>query len=154
MGKRRESLALWVALSRAYGAVASVVSEYLDAHGLTLAEFGVLEALHHLGPMRLTDVAAKILVSSSGITFVADRLEERRLIRRRPDPLDRRARLLELTPEGSDFVEGIFPEHAKRIEAAVAPLGAGDRRLAIRLMRALAAGEGHQEPITGQEGHP
>ena len=77
MKKRRESLALWVALSRAYEAVAEVARRHAERHGLLVTEFGVLEALHHLGPMRLCDLQRKILVSSGGTTLVVDRLEGR-----------------------------------------------------------------------------
>lgn len=142
MTKQRESLALWVALSRAYEAVASVSRDHAAECELTPAEFGVLEALRHIGPLRLCDLQAKILVSSGGITFVVDRLEERGLVERRSDPSDRRARLVELTPDGRALIEDIFPEHAERIEASVAGLSRDERRDAIRLLRNLTEHRG------------
>ncbi len=135
--KRREALALWVALARAYETVASASDEHAAEHGLTPTEFGVLEALHHIGPMRLCDLQEKVLVSSGGMTFVVDRLEGRGLVSRREDPADRRARLAELTDEGARLIGRIFPEHAERIEAATTGLSSADRRAAIRLLRKL-----------------
>jgi len=139
MTKRRESLALWVALSRAYEKVAGASRRHAEARGLRVTEFGVLEALYHLGPMRLCDLRRKILVSSGGVTLVVDRLEGRGLVARVPDPADRRARLVELTPEGRRLIERIFPEHAEHIEGATAGLAGVDRKVAIRLLRRLAA---------------
>jgi len=135
--KRREALALWVALARAHEAIDSELREQVGQHGLTPAEFGVLEVLLHLGALRLCDIQRKILVSSGGVTFVVDQLEERGLVQRRPDPSDRRARLVSLTPEGRRLISDIFPEHADRIASATAGLTGADRRAAIKLLRRL-----------------
>lgn len=139
MRKRRESLALWVALSRAYDAVAEVSRHHAESHDLLVTEFGVLEALHHLGPMRLCDLQRKILVSSGGTTLVVDRLEDRDLVARGPDPDDRRARIVKLTGKGRRLIERIFPEHADEIDGAMVALSSRERKAMIRLLRRLAA---------------
>lgn len=135
--KRREALALWVALARAHESVGASLRVHTAAHGLTPAEFGVLEALHHLGPMRLCDLQKKILVSSGGVTFVVDKLEQRGLVERTPDPTDRRARLVSLTRSGSRLIAEIFPEHADLVVRATSGLEGADRKSAIRLLRRL-----------------
>lgn len=134
------ALRLWIALARAHNAVQAHAAADVARHGLTVAEFGVLEALFHKGPMLLGEVQRRILVSSGGITWLVDRLEKRGLVERRPCPGDRRARLAALTSEGEALVRGIFPEHAARIKAAVSGLGKKEKREAIRLLRALAEG--------------
>ncbi|HEX8208855.1 MAG TPA: MarR family transcriptional regulator [Longimicrobium sp.] len=131
------TLRLWAALARAYGAVQAHAADDLARHGLTPAEFGVLEALLHRGPMLLGEVQRRILVSSGGITYLVDRLEKRGLVERRGHPLDRRARLAALTEEGESLVKRIHPEHTARIKAALASLGKKEKREAIRLLRAL-----------------
>ena len=65
----------YVTFSRA---VACKVAEY----DLTAPQFGVLEALYHLGPLCQKDLAAKILKSSGNMTMVIDNLEKRDLVRR------------------------------------------------------------------------
>ena len=132
------ALRLWVALARAHNAVLAHAQADAARHGLTLAEFGVLEALHHRGPMLLGEVQRRILVSSGGITYLVDRLEKRGLVERRDCPEDRRARLAALTPEGEAFVRAIFPGHAARIKAALAGLGKKEKREALRLLRQIA----------------
>jgi MarR family 2-MHQ and catechol resistance regulon transcriptional repressor len=131
------TLRLWAALARAYGAVQAEAADDVARHGLTLAEFGVLEALLHRGPMLLGEVQRRILVSSGGITYLVDRLEKRGLVERRGHPLDRRARLLALTEDGESLVERIIPEHTARIKVALAGLGKKDKREALRLLRML-----------------
>jgi MarR family 2-MHQ and catechol resistance regulon transcriptional repressor len=130
-------LKLWVALARAHGAVQARVAADAARHGLTLAEFGVLEALHHRGPMLLGEVQRRILVSSGGVTYLVDRLEKRGLVARRDCPEDRRARYAHLTPEGEALIRRIFPEHADAIRAATAGLDKKEKRQALRLLRTL-----------------
>lgn len=134
------ALRLWIALARAHNAVAVRAQADVARHGLTVAEFGVLEALYHKGPMLLNEVQRRILVSSGGITYLVDRLEKRGLVERRDCPGDRRARLAALTPEGETLVAGIFPQHAAVIRDALRGLTADEQREATRLLRALQAG--------------
>lgn len=141
-------LKLWVALARAHNAVQARAAADAARHGLTLAEFGVLEALHHRGPMLLGEVQRRILVSSGGITYLVDRLEKRGLVERRDCAEDRRARYAHLTAEGEALIRRIFPEHADAIRAATAGLDKKEKRQALRLLRTLgraAAGIGEGE---------
>ena len=137
------TLRLWAALTRAYGAVQAHAADDVARHGLTLAEFGLLEALLRRGPMLLGEVQRRILVSSGGITYLVDRLEKRGLVERRGHPVDRRARLAALTADGESLVKRILPEHTARIKAALSGLGKKDKREALRLLRALA-GDGDE----------
>jgi MarR family 2-MHQ and catechol resistance regulon transcriptional repressor len=138
------ALRLWIALARAHNAVATRAQADVARHGLTVAEFGVLEALYHKGPMLLNEVQRRILVSSGGITYLVDRLEKRGLVERRDCPGDRRARLAALTPEGQALVAAIFPEHAATIRDALRGLDADGKRAATRLLRALQDGASEQ----------
>jgi MarR family transcriptional regulator, 2-MHQ and catechol-resistance regulon repressor len=131
------SLRLWISLARAHAAVLAHAQADAARHGLTLAEFGVLEALLHKGPLTQGAAQRAILVSSGGITFLVDRLVTRGLVERRPHPTDRRVRLAALTAKGEQLVRSIFPDHAARIKGAVAGLGKKEKREAIRLLQAL-----------------
>jgi MarR family 2-MHQ and catechol resistance regulon transcriptional repressor len=131
------ALKLWVVLARAFAAIQQRATEDVARHGLTGAEFSVLEALYHKGPLLLGDVQKKVLVSSGGVTYLVDRLEERGLVRRKLCPSDRRARYAELTEDGTTLMQRIFPEHAACISEAVAGLGLSEQREAIRLLKEL-----------------
>ncbi len=69
------------------------------ATGLLLADN---EALLNLSihPMRMSEIADKLVLSRGGTTKVIDRLEELGHVTRRPDPDDRRATLVEITDSG------------------------------------------------------
>lgn len=131
------ALHLWITLSRAFGALAAHAEADVARHGITLAEFGVLEALYHKGPMLQGQLQDKILITSGCITWVVNRLVDRGLVRRRPCPDDRRARWAELTPAGTAFVRKHFPAHARAIECATRGLTAAERAQAARLLRKL-----------------
>lgn len=131
------ALRLWVVLARAHNAVAAHDRASSARHGLTPGEFAVLEALYHGGPLLLSEVQKKILVSSGGITYLVDRLEVRGLVVRRPCPADRRATYAELTGEGESLMEGIFPRHAACLEHALSGLEEEEKEAAIALLRKL-----------------
>lgn len=131
------ALRLWVVLSRAHEAIARHAEADVARHGLTIAEFAIIEALYHVGPMLLGELQRKILVSSGGVTYLVDRLENRGLVRREACPEDRRARYAALTPEGKRLMARIFPAHARVIERAMSGLTRSDRERAATLLKAL-----------------
>ncbi len=131
------ALKLWVVLARAQLAVARHAEADVARHGLTLAEFAILEVLYHRGPLLLGEVQRKILVSSGGVTYLVDRLAGKGLVERRECAHDRRARYAALTPAGERLVARIFPEHAKEIARAVSGLSKEEQQRAITLLRKL-----------------
>lgn len=131
------ALKLFVVLSRAASAVQQHASDDVARHGLTIAEFAVLEALYHKGPLLLGEVQRVVLVSSGGITFLVDRLEAKGLVERRECADDRRARYAALTRAGEAQMRKIFPAHAERIRAAMAGLTAAQQRELIGMLRTL-----------------
>ena len=90
-------------------AIAAKVPEY----GLTTAQFGVLEALHHLGPLPLGELADKLLVTGGNVTYVMDRLEALGYVYRDRSDEDRRVVQAKLTDEGRALIEEVFPGHAE-----------------------------------------
>jgi MarR family 2-MHQ and catechol resistance regulon transcriptional repressor len=131
------ALKLWVVLARAHAAVAAHSQADIARHGLTPAEFGVLEALHHKGPLLLGEVQKKILVTSGGVTYLVDRLAARGLVERRRCDRDRRAYYAALTPAGEELIGEIFPSHAQAVRHALAGLDEQEKDAAIRLLRTL-----------------
>jgi MarR family 2-MHQ and catechol resistance regulon transcriptional repressor len=142
----RDALKLWIVLSRAHRAIEERTTRDVAQHGLTLAEFGVLEALYHKGPMLLGEVQRSLLVSSGGVTYLVDRLEKRGLVRRDDCPEDRRARYAVLTPEGEAFVRQVFPPHAAEVRRAVAALTREEQRTLTALLKRLGLGAAQGAP--------
>ena len=145
------ALKLWVVLARTYLAVSEVSSADIARHDLTPAEFGILEALYHKGPLLLGDVQKKVLVSSGGITFLVDRLAARGLVERKACPSDRRARYAALTKAGSRLMTEIFPAHAATIREAMAGIGRADQVTltnALKMLGKAAAEQMSQAPAS------
>lgn len=132
-----DALKLFTVLYRAHAALQEKSRQDIQRHGLTPAEFAVLEVLYHRGPLLQGEIRSKILVSSGGITYLVDRLAERGLVERQDCPEDRRARYAALTPQGVEFMAGIFPEHARCLERSMRGLSDQEKRQAIRLLRTL-----------------
>ena len=74
--------------------------ETLRAWDLTWGEWKVLTSLHHGSTHSPSALCDELELSSGAMTNRLDRLEEAGLIRRVPDPSDRRAVKLELTADG------------------------------------------------------
>ena len=134
------SLKLWVVLARAYAAMARQVETDISRHGLTPTEFGILEVLHHKGPLLLGEIQRKVLVTSGGTTYLVDRLVAKGLVERQDCPEDRRARYAVLTPTGEALIRRIFPAHANMIERAVGALTPDEQAVATSLLRRLGRG--------------
>lgn len=131
------ALKLWLTLARAYQAASELSRMDIAKHELSVAEFSVLEALYHKGPLLLGDVQRKALLSSGGITFLVDRLTERGLVERQECPNDRRARYAALTREGSALMRRVFPVHAEAMREAMSGLTASEQRAATALLKRL-----------------
>ena len=132
-----QALKLWVVLARSMAAVRRHAEADIDRHGITFTEFGILEALHHKGPLLLGDLQRAILVSSGGVTYLVDRLTEKGLVERRDCPTDRRARYAALTRSGEALIKRIFPEHAAAVARAVSGLSRAEQAEATALLRTL-----------------
>lgn len=142
-GTARELRALdaYVKLVRSAESVTARLNPPLAAAGLTLSQFGVLEALLHLGPLRHNELAGKLLKSGGNITMVVNNLERRRLVVRRRDRRDRRVIAVHLTPKGRRMVRRLFPRHVANLVAEMGVLGAAEQEKLAALCRRLGLGE-------------
>ncbi len=114
-------------------------------HHLEPWEFDVLAALRRAGaPYQLSPgrLIRETLVTSGTMTNRVDRLVERGLVERRPDPGDRRGVLVQLTPEGKDRVDGAFEALLDRERALLADLPDAERTHLAGLLRSLMSSLG------------
>ncbi|SDF59518.1 MarR family transcriptional regulator, 2-MHQ and catechol-resistance regulon repressor [Fontibacillus panacisegetis] len=134
---KEESLDLFVALSRASQWVNAYSDRNIKSHDLTRTEFGVLDLLYHKGPQPIQQICGKVLMSSGNITYVLDKLEKKLYVRRRDCTEDRRLIYAEITDQGKQFFEEIFPKHAEVIDAALGGLDEEEKRVAARLLKKM-----------------
>jgi MarR family 2-MHQ and catechol resistance regulon transcriptional repressor len=119
---------LWMVLARCHHALQQLVERDIAGLGLCLSDFMVLEALLHKGPLTISEIQAKVLLATGSMTAAVDRVESRGLVVRKAVSGDRRARRLELTPEGQRLIEGAFAEHAQHLEEALSVLTENEKR--------------------------
>lgn len=120
-----DALQVTARLSRIGPLLARRQEAVFEQYGLGRGEVGALSALRIAGPpyrLSPTRLGKGLMLSSAGVTSRVDRLERRGLVRRLPDPDDRRGVIVELTDKGLEVVD-----------AAVAALTKSDRELLERL---------------------
>lgn len=135
--KQQAALAAYVKLMRAAGAVTARVHNGLSAEGVSLSQFGVLEALLHRGPLAQCDLGRKILKSSGNVTVVVDHLEQRGLVARKRSVSDRRRVAVSLTAAGRKLITRLFPRQAAEVCAALAVLTGPEQLQLARLCKKL-----------------
>lgn len=137
-GKKIElALNTWIKLARAYSVFQHCADEDIRAHGLTTPQFGVIEALGHLGSLRVGVLCDKMLISGGNMTLVLDNLEKRGLIQRAFSRDDRRAILVELTETGNRVFNESFPKHAEKIGELFSVLNQDEQKQLGSLLKKL-----------------
>jgi MarR family 2-MHQ and catechol resistance regulon transcriptional repressor len=130
------ALDAYIKLMRATESVTSRVNETLPV-GLTVTQFGVLEALFHLGPLCPSQLADKLLKSSANLTLVIANLEKAGLIHRARQPDDLRFITITLTPRGRRLITGLFPQVASRIALEFSVLSDSEKSQLCQLAKKL-----------------
>ena len=131
-------------LSEAFWAVARQLRE-ISAEGLapwdiTPAQLRALRMLRRHGTMRLSELSDHLRIAARSGTEVTDALESRGLARRKPDPDDRRATLVELTDHGASVLDAIYAARGTEAERVFGRLSPGDRASLARILRTLRDG--------------
>ena len=110
------ALNTWIKLSRAYSQMFNLTHDNIRTFNLTVPQFGVIEVLGHLGPLRVGQLCDKMLSSGGNMTLVLDNLEKDNLIERIFAKEDRRAINVKLTEKGEELFNRIFIKHAEFIQ--------------------------------------
>lgn len=131
----------FVKLRRAVNTLSVLGGAVMRSAGLTESQFGVLEAVHHRGPLCQRELADRILKSAGNLTTVIDNLERRGLVERRRTPEDRRVATIHLTPEGGRLIRTLFPRHVAALVEAFAVLSAPEQEQLAALCRRLGRQE-------------
>jgi DNA-binding MarR family transcriptional regulator len=124
--------------------VAGVVQDHLEAAleptGLSLAKLGALRHLAEANqPLALGQLAERIACVKSNVTQLVDRLETDQLVRRVPDPSDRRSVRAEITEEGRNRYEAGMKALVVAEDELAADLSPSDREQLQDLLGKLAA---------------
>ena len=129
------------ALSEAFWAVARRLrersQETLAPWDITPAHLRALRTLRRHGTMRLSELSDHLQIAPRSTTEVVDALEARNLVRRRADPGDRRATLVEVTEHGTDVLAAIRDTRGTEAGRVFGRLGPPDRAELARILALL-----------------
>ncbi len=132
---QRSSLRVYVKLMRAANQATTNIHGHLREDNLTISQFGVLEALYHLGPLSQSELGKKILKSNANLTTVVDSLEKKKLVVRHRVEEDRRRVTVELTDSGHELIAKVFPRHAGIVTRELAFLSDKEKKTLSELLR-------------------
>jgi len=134
---KMRALNTYTKLMRAAESITARTHRHLSSKGLTISQFGVLEALYHLGPLSQKEIGKKILRSGGNITMIIDNLEKRGLVIRQRDEADRRVCIVHLTHEGNKLISKVFPPHATKISDEMSVLSTAEQETLGSLCKKL-----------------
>jgi len=135
--QERAALDAYIKLMRAADSVTARLDPLMRAADLTVGQFGILEALLHLGPLCQRDLGRKLLRSGGNVTVVVGNLARRGLVRRERRADDRRFITVTLTDKGRRLIGGIFPRHVRHIVHELSALSLPQQAELGRLCRQL-----------------
>lgn len=112
-------------------------AKFLAAHGLNQARVIVLVLLDNseTGGMRSSELAERAKVSRATVTGLLDTMERASLILRAPDPHDRRATTVKITPKGSKLIRRVQPELMTWAQGILSLLSALERKQLVKLLQ-------------------
>lgn len=115
-------------------------AQMYEPFGLNRGGVEVLAALRSHGPeyrLSPTTLCQLSLVTSATMTNRLDRLEQEALVRRRPDPSDRRALFVELTDKGRSLIDEVISSVLARRAEQISALSREEREVLEQLLRKL-----------------
>lgn len=128
------------ALLRAEVAVRRRLAAELEREGVSAAGFSVLVVLTTAGgSLELKTLRRRLGWSKANATEVTATLETRGMVTRHRARADRRIVVVDLSRDGRELVERLFPAHSDRVTRAFGALDEEEKRSLAELCRKLAA---------------
>jgi DNA-binding MarR family transcriptional regulator len=118
----REATTLMVALARVHRQL-----RLLSTNDVTSSQISALARIKQLGPLRLGALAEAEGTTPVTMCKVTNSLEERKLITRVPDPLDRRASLVQVSRQGETLLSDLRARSTDALRGALVELSAAER---------------------------
>lgn len=131
------SLKLFVVLHRTLESIKKRSEEDIKCLGLNPTEFAVLELIYNKGDQPIQKIGQKVLIASSSITYVIDKLENKKLIERKPCSKDRRITYACLTSDGLELMDKVFPKHKTAMVDILSGLDINEKKMMVQQLKKL-----------------
>jgi len=133
---------VWLVMMKAMRALTRYAAADIEATGLGLSDFGVLEVLLHKGPLPVNTIGPIVDLTPGSISTAVERLVAKGLVSRVESAEDRRVRIVALTPRGKDLIAAAFRKHSgqmKRVFSELSPEELGGLEVALKKVGKRAA---------------
>jgi len=138
-------LKTWIKFSRAHHSVSQVLRQGIEQQGCTLSQFGVMEALYHVGPLSVKEIGQKLLLTPSNLVTVIDNLVKQDLAKRVPCEHDRRSMIIHLTPRGESVIKIMFKKHLKVMMTCFSKLNEDELKSLGSISRTLGLNQSRKD---------
>lgn len=130
---------LWLLLFRAFRQVEKIDRDSVRELGFRcITDFAVLEILLHQGPLSVSAIGERVLLTSGSVTTAIDRAEADGWVRRQTAEHDRRSVRVSLTEAGRQRIEEAYYKHAARLESGFVHLSSSERKELSQLLLKVA----------------
>ena len=119
---------------RASQSIQEAIRKNAAGFELNPTEFAVLELLYQRGDQPIQVIGKKALMSSSSITYIVDKLEQKKYVVRIACPEDRRVTYASLTSLGKNLMDQIIPQYEKKMDGIFGQLSETDMNKMIELL--------------------
>ena len=102
---------------------------FMEDTGLSFSHVNILMRLFHGGNCGVSMIGEQMGITNAAASQAVDKLVQMGMIRRTEDPQDRRAKLLEITPEGHQLLEKGVDLRSKWIETLTDDLSPAEQEM-------------------------
>ncbi|MFH2138531.1 MAG: MarR family winged helix-turn-helix transcriptional regulator [Candidatus Omnitrophota bacterium] len=121
-GKDRQNEEVVYSVARAYMFLDQRISRLLNQYNLSPAKFNILLMVKHVGldkGMPQNALSKQLLVTTSNITRMVDKLENEDCVERLAQKGDRRVNLIRITDKGSKLLDKVWPQYKELVDGLI-----------------------------------
>lgn len=142
--KAKKDLRLMIILFKSYQTLVEYIKDDLKDINFDLNEFSVFEVIYHYKCITINEIKDKVLVASSSLSYILDKLERKGLIERTKDEDDKRVTHVCLTTKGTEVSLNIFPRHYEELTKAFDVLTDEEKEVAGNILKKLSLSIGEK----------
>jgi len=117
-GERTDrSMQVWIQILRAFQKIRAKELKYINASGLSMNQFEILEVLYHRGDLQIGAITKLIESTPGNVTVVVKNLVRDGFIQTLSCSEDSRVRIVSITESGRELIESMFPQHASNLQS-------------------------------------
>ena len=132
-----KSMQTWIQILRAFQKIRAKELKYINASGLSMNQFEVLEVLYHRGDLQVGSITKLIASTPGNVTVVVKNLTRDGLVDITPSPEDSRVRIVSITEAGKNLIGGMFTGHAANLKSYFDVLSDDELVILYDLLRKL-----------------